>query len=204
MATINPIDSSNPVEVAKGGTGNTTFTAYSVICGGTTTTGALQNVSGVGTSGQILTSNGSAALPTWNTLSNTGYLGYLFPNIITGYNYNTTAGIRWMCPFGNNNISATQTITQFVVPTAGTIGNLRINVTSNASTASVTVTVNKNSSNQTLQITISAGATGVFTDNTHTVSVAAGDLIQWEFSQATTGSLSCSNADSISCSFIAS
>lgn len=51
--------------VAGGGTGNTSFTAFSVIAAGTTTTGPFQNVSGVGTSGQILTSNGAAALPTW-------------------------------------------------------------------------------------------------------------------------------------------
>jgi len=55
--------------VAGGGTGNTTFTAYSVICAGTTATGAFQNVSGVGTSGQVLTSNGASALPTWQTAS---------------------------------------------------------------------------------------------------------------------------------------
>jgi len=51
--------------VAGGGTGDTSFTAYSVITGGTTSTGALQNVVGVGTSGQILTSNGASALPSW-------------------------------------------------------------------------------------------------------------------------------------------
>lgn len=54
--------------VARGGTGNTTFTAYSVICGGTTSTGAFQNVSGVGTFGQVLTSNGAALLPTWQSV----------------------------------------------------------------------------------------------------------------------------------------
>jgi hypothetical protein len=53
------------VTVPLGGTGNTTFTAYSVICAGTTSTGTFQNVSGVGTSGQVLTSNGASALPTW-------------------------------------------------------------------------------------------------------------------------------------------
>ena len=53
--------------VAGGGTGNTTFTAYSIICAGTTATGAFQNVSGVGTAGQFLTSNGAGALPTWQT-----------------------------------------------------------------------------------------------------------------------------------------
>jgi hypothetical protein len=52
--------------VAGGGTGNTTFTAYSVICAGTTATGAFQNVSGVGTAGQVLTSAGASALPTWS------------------------------------------------------------------------------------------------------------------------------------------
>lgn len=51
--------------VPRGGTGNSTFTEYSVICAGTTATGAFQNVSGLGSSGQVLTSNGAAALPTW-------------------------------------------------------------------------------------------------------------------------------------------
>jgi hypothetical protein len=51
--------------VAGGGTGATSFTAYSVICGGTTSTAPLQNVSGVGTTGQVLTSNGAGVLPTW-------------------------------------------------------------------------------------------------------------------------------------------
>lgn len=59
----------NTVGVAQGGTANTTFTAYAVICAGTTSTGAFQNVSGVGTSGQVLTSNGASALPTWQTIS---------------------------------------------------------------------------------------------------------------------------------------
>ncbi len=51
--------------VANGGTGDATFTPYAVVTGGTTGTGALQNVSGLGTSGQVLTSNGAGALPTW-------------------------------------------------------------------------------------------------------------------------------------------
>ena len=51
--------------VADGGTGKSSFTAYSVLLGGTTSTGALQNVSGVGTAGQVLTSNGASAVPSW-------------------------------------------------------------------------------------------------------------------------------------------
>ena len=70
--------SSNPAYgtavVAGGGTGNTTFTAYSVICAGTTATGIFQNVSGVGTSGQVLTSNGASALPSWQAASSSSTL----------------------------------------------------------------------------------------------------------------------------------
>lgn len=51
--------------VAAGGTGNSSATAYAVLCGGTTSTGALQSIASVGTSGQVLTSNGAGALPTF-------------------------------------------------------------------------------------------------------------------------------------------
>lgn len=61
-----------PVTVPLGGTGNTTFTAYSVICAGTTATGTFQNVSGVGTAAQVLTSNGAGALPSWQAAGGGG------------------------------------------------------------------------------------------------------------------------------------
>ena len=54
----------NPLPVPSGGTGRATATAYAVICGGTTATGALQSITSVGTTGQVLTSNGVGALPT--------------------------------------------------------------------------------------------------------------------------------------------
>ncbi len=57
------------LSVPRGGTGNSTFTAYSVICAGTTATGAFQNVVGVGNSGEQLTSNGPGTLPTWQPSS---------------------------------------------------------------------------------------------------------------------------------------
>lgn len=65
MATKNEFNSGIPIEIAKGGTAKTSFTIYSLITGGTTTTGALQSVASVGTTSQVLTSNGAAALPTW-------------------------------------------------------------------------------------------------------------------------------------------
>ena len=61
--TVN-VDRLSTVTVAKGGTGNTTATAYAPLFGGTTTTGAFQSGT-VGTAGQVLTSNGASALPTF-------------------------------------------------------------------------------------------------------------------------------------------
>lgn len=53
--------------VPDGGTGLTSLTPYAVLTGGTTSTSAMQQVSGLGTSGQVLTSNGAGALPTWQS-----------------------------------------------------------------------------------------------------------------------------------------
>lgn len=58
--------------VSNGGTGGASFTAYSVLCGGTTSTGSLQNVVGVGSSGQFLQSSGASALPVWATVGGSG------------------------------------------------------------------------------------------------------------------------------------
>jgi len=55
--------------VAQGGTGLTTTTAYSVVFTGTTATGNFQASAGPGTAGQVLTSNGAGALPTFQTSS---------------------------------------------------------------------------------------------------------------------------------------
>jgi hypothetical protein len=66
-ATCSILTSNAAVTVAQGGTGATSATAYAVQCGGTTSTGAHQSVASVGTTGQVLTSNGAGALPTFQT-----------------------------------------------------------------------------------------------------------------------------------------
>lgn len=71
MATNNATNTSNPITVPQGGTGVASTTAYGVVCGGTTSTGNLQNA-GAGTSGQLLKSNGASSLPTWASAASSG------------------------------------------------------------------------------------------------------------------------------------
>ncbi len=56
------------LNVAHGGTGLATLSTYQLMAGGTTATGVMQQV-GIGSSGQVLTSNGAGALPTFQTPS---------------------------------------------------------------------------------------------------------------------------------------
>jgi len=65
MATNNQLNTGvTPLNVSNGGTGAATATAYAVLCGGTTSTGALQSIAALGSAGDVLTSNGAGALPT--------------------------------------------------------------------------------------------------------------------------------------------
>jgi hypothetical protein len=66
------ITTEQPLIVAHGGTGKQSLTAYALLAGGTTSTGVLQQVSGLGTSGYVLTSNGAGTLPTWQPVSAIG------------------------------------------------------------------------------------------------------------------------------------
>jgi len=59
------LDFASPLPVPSGGTGASSFTPYAVICGGTTSTNPLQSIASVGTTGQVLKSNGAGALPTF-------------------------------------------------------------------------------------------------------------------------------------------
>ena len=74
-----------------GGTGLTSTTAYSLICGGTTTTSSLQSLASVA-AGQILTSNGVSALPAYSaTLPSTVQSNITSVGTITSGVWNGTA-----------------------------------------------------------------------------------------------------------------
>jgi hypothetical protein len=85
--------------VTEGGTGASSQTAYAVLAGGTTSTGAYQSVASVGTSGQVLTSNGAGALPTFQTISTKAFptgtrMSFQQTSAPTGWTKDTTAAIN--------------------------------------------------------------------------------------------------------------
>lgn len=87
------VSANSPINVNSGGTGISTVSAYSLLCGGTTNTGAFQGVSTQGTSGQVLTSNGTNALPTWQSASSSSSIpnsGYVTGRYYAGYINNTS------------------------------------------------------------------------------------------------------------------
>lgn len=96
----------NTMIVNYGGTGLTSTTAYGVICGGTTSTAALQNV-GTGTTGQILTSNGPSALPSWQTTPSKSYGSMYRLSNATG----TTSSSFVICPGGNFTVGVVNNFT---------------------------------------------------------------------------------------------
>ena len=113
---------STPVSVTNGGTGAAGLTAYAVLCGGTTPTGSLQSVASVGAVGQVLTSNGPGALPTFQTLAPGG--SSLTPTTTKTANYVASAGDLVLCDCSAGSFTVT-------LPTSpadrSTIGVLLVN-----------------------------------------------------------------------------
>lgn len=93
-----------PVSVANGGTGDSSVTAYAPVCGGTTSTGALQSAStGQSNVGYVFTSGGSSALPSFQ-LGAATFLSYTPVSsgsvIIDLTNYVSVYAIMVLIPFG--------------------------------------------------------------------------------------------------------
>ena len=104
--------------VAGGGTGVASTTAYAVLCGGTTSTGALQSVSGLGTATYVLTSNGAGALPTWQAASGGG--GGTPGGSTTQLQYNNAGAFAGITGATSNGTIVTLTSPVFITPALGT------------------------------------------------------------------------------------
>lgn len=82
--------------VPSGGTGDTSFTAYAVVTGGITSVDPLQTVASLGTTGQVLTSQGAGALPIWTTnASSPGFTSIVVQTFTSNGTYTPTAGMEY-------------------------------------------------------------------------------------------------------------
>lgn len=89
-----------PVNVPSGGTGVTSFTAYSPIVGGTTTTGSLQSIS-LGVAGTLYQSAGVGALPGFTTTT------YPATNAINTIMYASSANVLGSIAAANSSVMIT-------------------------------------------------------------------------------------------------
>ena len=171
--------------VPAGGTGGSSFVAYSPVVGGVSTTGALQSVASVGTSGQVLTSNGAAALPTFQSLPSSGggtllvsaYLSSTIQNVTgdgtyyqivfdtapvnVGSNYNTSTGVFTVPITGNYMLSCAILLQNPTAPISGLTFNGTVIVGLTSPTNSVAGSGNI-SSNLQWSGPLSASSTVIF------------------------------------------
>jgi len=141
--------SGTALPVANGGTGDTSFTAYAPIAGGTTTTGALQSLSsGMSTAGFVLTSNGTSAAPTWQAgggASTATAIGASYYVHASSYGASAGAAINFDTQWWDNNGSSGTCVTTGTswVFTAPKTGKYSISVsTCTSNTVHVNVYVN--------------------------------------------------------------
>lgn len=150
--------------VAGGGTGNTTFTAYSVITAGTTTTGAFQNVSGVGTSGQVLTSQGAGTLPIWANVSTSSIRLDQITAATSTATINSTSKLiewQWNSIVGTDGfkISSSATTANFNVQTLLVDSLYGANATASQTTTAMAI-YNKHTGTTSTNISLSLTASG--------------------------------------------
>ncbi len=164
----------NPLTVPNGGSGAATYTSYGVMCGGTTSTAALQNIS-AGSTRQILTSAGAGVLPSFSASSITPIGRYITISTTTG---NPADGVTYYLNQGGSITGSTSSslsgtriyLTQSgeidaaygIIRVAGTLGsnqNTTLNVRKNDTTNyAISTTLQLNTANRTFNNTSNFGS----------------------------------------------
>lgn len=190
------------LSVARGGTGSGSHTAYAVIAGGTTSTGALQSVSGVGTSGQLLTSNGAGALPTWQDAAGGGANTALSNLASVAVNLSLVPGTAGAIDLG----SATKPWgLVYFAGTSGTPGTNNFRLTGASTSGTRIITFPDAAGTVTLLGNTSTGSGAVVLANTPTLitpvlGVATATSINGLIITTTTGTFTLTNAKTLTVS----
>lgn len=157
--------------VAGGGTGLATLTAYGLMAAGTTSTGNMQQI-GIGSTGQVLTSNGAGALPTFQSTTSVSWVD------VTGTTQTISAGVGYV---SDNAAAITYTL-----PASPVLGNV-FEITGGASGAAAgswilaqpaTQKVNFGNTATTVGVGGSIAATNQY-DSIRCVCIVAGTAAVW-------------------------
>lgn len=172
--------------VPEGGSGDASLTAYAVVCGGTTSTGALQSIAGLGSSGDVLTSNGAGALPTFQAPSGGG-LGYsLFAVTFSSSPADATTYFLSMSQAMTTYTASGNADTRLYIPKAGTItacyGVVTVGGTlGSAGSSTLSIRLN-NTTDTTVSSSIAmTAASNTFNNSGLSISVSAGDYIEFKW-----------------------
>jgi len=173
----------NPLTVSNGGSGVSSNTAYAVLCGGTTGTGAMQSIASVGTSGHVLTSNGAGALPTFQAAS----VGGAAVNIVTfsGNPADSTTYFLAMSQSITTSTASGNADTRMYIPVTGTItkcyGTATVSGTlGTTETSTVAIRLN-NTTDTTVTSSLAMNtADNAFSNTGLSISVTAGDYIEYK------------------------
>ena len=180
LATTSQIPSF-PVTVANGGTGATSLTAYGLITGGTTTTGAVQTIANSSTAKQLLTTGTSSTLPSWVSASLSG--GYISDVVVSSISsgdvlrYNSTTG-QW----GNSNtLTVDENTLTGISNTIAQVGVVVKTSTGIVQNGNITTSYVDGTDATTATITLPAGAVQLssltYHTNSSTLSIGSGTNI---------------------------
>lgn len=170
--------------VPEGGFGVVSHTAYAPICGGVTSQASVQDVAGVGSSGDLYTSNGSGVLPSVKPLANIGNIIY----VMTAAGSPNDATVYYMGQ-GVFTFITLSTVTamaagRFFITKSGTINVVYGQITCTPGSSELgTLSIRKNNTTDT-NISTSvdlSNATVNFNTTSLGLSVVAGDYISLKF-----------------------
>ncbi len=133
--------SSIPLAVASGGSGRASSTAFTLIAGGTTSTALHQSLT-AGSAGQLLQSNGSAAIPSWTTATfpaGSGTLNHLLRSDGTNWVQTTATTIDASDVLAN--------LSQVLIGTSTTLGNSQLQVAGVSAIGAGLISTYKNDTN---------------------------------------------------------
>lgn len=171
----------NPLPIASGGSEVSSFVAYSPICAGTTAGNPLQSVASVGSAGQVLTSNGPSALPSFQNAPSGGNDYFIFTSCTPGNPLDSATYYIAMSQALQLGTSALRASAALPIPVAGTITACYgvITATSPGSSQNIGIYLRLNdTTDYTVTTTAQASATeNTFSNTGMSVSVSAGDFI---------------------------